>query len=36
MYFSFKKRNGTAAIDIKVIPEYKNILKNNDLKNIIN
>jgi len=36
MYFSFKKRNGTAAIDTRAIPEYKNILKNNDLKNIIN
>jgi len=36
MYFSFKKRNGTAATDTIAIPEYKNILKNNDLKNIIN
>tara|TARA_B100001540_G_C15456831_1_gene483736 strand:+ start:384 stop:494 length:111 start_codon:yes stop_codon:yes gene_type:complete len=36
MYFSFKKRNGTAAIDTKAIPEYKKILKNNDLKNTIN
>jgi hypothetical protein len=35
MYFSFKKRNGTAAMDTRVIPEYKNILKNNDLKNTI-
>jgi len=36
MCFSFKKRNGTATMDAIVIPEYKNILKNNDLKNIIN
>jgi len=36
MYFSFKKRNGTATIDTRVMPKYKNILKNNDLKNIIN
>jgi len=35
MYFSFKNRNGTATIDTSAIPEYKNILKNNDLKNII-
>tara|TARA_B100000686_G_scaffold254412_1_gene265654 strand:+ start:123 stop:233 length:111 start_codon:yes stop_codon:yes gene_type:complete len=36
MCFSFKKRSGTAAMDTRAIPEYKNILKNNDLKNTIN
>tara|TARA_B100000029_G_C16831536_1_gene688112 strand:- start:215 stop:325 length:111 start_codon:yes stop_codon:yes gene_type:complete len=36
MYFSLKKRNGTAAIDTRVIPEYRNTLKSNDLKNSIN
>tara|TARA_Y100000590_G_scaffold92665_1_gene104844 strand:- start:1856 stop:1966 length:111 start_codon:yes stop_codon:yes gene_type:complete len=36
MCFSLKKRNGEATIDTTTIPEYKNILKNNDLKNIIN
>tara|TARA_B100000700_G_scaffold253960_1_gene286011 strand:+ start:370 stop:480 length:111 start_codon:yes stop_codon:yes gene_type:complete len=36
MYLSFKKRNGAATIDTRAMPEYKNILKNNDLKNTIN